>query len=105
MTFNWVEILLNFTVHIRECVSWIDSSIKSESFGVIAIWDRPEVYATRDEGFLAGFVLLVEMKRYPLFYIYNIFIPVRCIVMKNIGDALVYQQSLNFLSFIILVFK
>ena len=43
--------------------------------GVIAIWDCPEVFATRDDGILAGFVFTVEMKRYPLFYIYNIFYP------------------------------
>lgn len=52
-------------------------SIKSEYFLVLSIWDYPQKFEIEEEGVLPGFVLSIDLQRYPDFYIYNIIIPVQ----------------------------
>ena len=50
--------------------------LESDSFKVLSIWDYQQEFNFSEEDSLPGFVLSIDMQRYPDFYIYNIIIPV-----------------------------
>lgn len=51
-------------------------SITLDSFKVLSMDDLKDYFETHTEEIIPGFVLRINLQRYPNYYIYNIIIPV-----------------------------